>query len=386
MVAKDDGERNSPVSSINGTERAEPSVVVPSHDEILVGLQLANQIHAAIHGRNTIYVGRTVGDFKRALERLGVRDSRRLEFDRVRHRPLFLGLHPRRVGRAGRDRDPRGVEVTTVATAPELPPAVARRGITEAQWRTLCNSLFPGADSNSVLMVWDYCLARKLDPLKKPCHIVPMEVKVKTEAGTRYVWRDVVMPGIYEHRTTAQRTGHYLGHTKPEYGPEIQVGETVAPAWCSMTVKRWNAVAQREVEFPVTVFFREVVALKGDGKPNSRWSRAPIQMLTKCAEAAALREAFPDELGGEQTFEEMDGQRAIDAPVAEPKALPAKPDGYDNQITDLEIVADEGFAKFEEAFKALPDAISGYLAKHDSATWEALKGRAITADEKGGDV
>lgn len=78
-----------------------------------------------------------------------------------------------------------------------LPPAVARRGINEAQWRTLMN-LFPGAKGPSVLMVWDYCVARTLDPLKKPCHIVPMDVNG--------VWRDVVMPGIYELRTTAMRT------------------------------------------------------------------------------------------------------------------------------------------------------------------------------------
>jgi hypothetical protein len=47
--------------------------------------------------------------------------------------------------------------------------------------------LFPGANPNSVLLVWDYCLARKLDPLKKPCHIVPMEVK-DAKTGT-YEWR-----------------------------------------------------------------------------------------------------------------------------------------------------------------------------------------------------
>jgi hypothetical protein len=41
-----------------------------------------------------------------------------------------------------------------------LPAAVARRGITEAQWRTLMNSLYPGAKGESVLLVWDYCKAR----------------------------------------------------------------------------------------------------------------------------------------------------------------------------------------------------------------------------------
>lgn len=192
------------------------------------------------------------------------------------------------------------VEVTN-----NLPPAVARRNITEGQWRTLMNNLYPGASGESVLMVWDYCAARKLDPLKKPCHIVPMKVK----QGSEYVWRDVVLPGIYEYRTTAHRTGQYLGHSTPVYGEEFDCGGVTAPSYCEMTIYRWNPVAGIRAEYPVKCLFSEYVALK-DGKPNQRWAKAGFQMITKCTEAAGLREAFPDELGGVPTMEEMEGQIA----------------------------------------------------------------------------
>jgi hypothetical protein len=63
-------------SGPHGTERAEPSNVdIPSHDEVVIGLNLGNQILHAIHGRNTAYAGRTWADFKRAMEQLGVRDE-----------------------------------------------------------------------------------------------------------------------------------------------------------------------------------------------------------------------------------------------------------------------------------------------------------------------
>jgi phage recombination protein Bet len=271
---------------------------------------------------------------------------------------------------------PSSTALTAVA-APELPPAVVRRGISDAQWRTLCRSLYPGADPQSVLMVWDYCLARKLDPLKKPCHIVPMEVK---KADGSYEWRDVVMAGIYEYRTTAQRTGQYLGHTKPEYGPEATVFGVAAPQWCDLTVYRWNADADKQAEFPVRCFFKEVVALK-NGKANTRWSRAPIQMLTKCAEAAALREAFPDELGGTMTEEEMEGQRAIDAPVVDSKTLPVKPEGYDDWLDDLCAVADEGLDRLEQTFRDSSAAYCAYLTACNTTTWDTLKARARAVTE-----
>jgi phage recombination protein Bet len=196
-----------------------------------------------------------------------------------------------------------------IEQTPQLPPAVARRGISEGQWRTLMNNLYPGASGESVLMVWDYCAARRLDPMKKPCHIVPMRVK----QGDNYVWRDVVLPGIYEYRTTAHRTGQYLGHSTPVYGEIVDCGGTMAPSFCEMTIYRWNPLANLRAEYPVKVLFTEYVALK-DGKPNQRWAKAPLQMLTKCAEAAGLREAFPEELGGVPTMEEMEGH-VMDEPV-----------------------------------------------------------------------
>ena len=211
----------------------------------------------------------------------------------------------------------------------QLPPSVARRGITDGQWRTLMYNLFPGASGESVLMVWDYCMARKLDPLKKPCHIVPMKVK----QGADYVWRDVVLPGIYEYRTTAARTGEYLGHSVPVYGEAFDCGGVTAPAYCEMTMYRWNPIAKMRAEFPVKCLFTEYVALK-DGKPNQRWSKAPLQMLTKCAEAAGLREAFPDELGGTHTVEEMEGQ-VLDVEL--PKDLGPRPDTSEvdsDQVTE----------------------------------------------------
>jgi phage recombination protein Bet len=204
------------------------------------------------------------------------------------------------------------MSTNAIATTQTIPPMVLERGLDAAQWNTICNSLYPGAKAESVLLVLDYCKARKLDPMKKPCHIVPMKLK----QGDDYVWRDVVLPGIYEYRTTAMRTGLYLGHTAPAYGEVKEYAGVWAPEWCSMTFKRLGP-NDLVIEFPVTVYFREVCNTKDEwidkkrtGRviANDRWAKAPFQMLNKTCEAAGLREAFPDEFGGEQTAEEMAGQ------------------------------------------------------------------------------
>ena len=196
---------------------------------------------------------------------------------------------------------------------PNLPAPVARRGIDEYTWRALMTSVYPGAKSESVIMVWDYCKARHLDPLKKVVHIVPMQV---TDAKTgNKEWRDVVMPGIAELRTTATRTGVYAGQDDPEFGPMItHLGVTV-PEWCKVTVYR--IVQGERVPFPHLAFFAEECATKDGGSAlNKMWTKRPRGQIAKCGEAGALRKAFPEELGGEYTAEEMDGKEFIEGSAA----------------------------------------------------------------------
>jgi phage recombination protein Bet len=229
---------------------------------------------------------------------------------------------------------------------PQLPAPVARRGIDEAQWRTAMNSLFPGAKAESVLMVFDYCKARGLDPLKKPCHIVPM--KSWDPQAKREVWRDQVMPGIYEYRTTAMRTGDYCGMSEPELGPEIEFLGVMVPSYCKLVVYRWNDKAKEKCPYPAKAKFSEYAGTYWDkdagcNKLNSRWSKAPEQMIEKCAEAAALRKAFPDELGGEHTAEEMDGQSHLQTEVTDitPSRVDPRGDtsGVDWEMRDKHVAA-----------------------------------------------
>jgi phage recombination protein Bet len=204
----------------------------------------------------------------------------------------------------------------------ELPGPVARRGLDEFTWRSLVNSVFPGAQSESILMAVDYCKARGLDVLKKPVHIVPMYVKdAKTGESN---WRDIIMPGISELRTTAARTGQYAGQDEPVFGLEVEYKGVRAPETCTVTVYRFTQ--GHKVSFTHTERFREAVATKKGGEVNSMWSKRPYAQLAKCAEAGALRKAFPEEIGNEYAAEEMIGREIDGGMDAEPgqRAMPQR--------------------------------------------------------------
>lgn len=172
----------------------------------------------------------------------------------------------------------------------------------------LQNSLYPGAQQGSVRMVLGYCQAAGLDPMQKPVHIVPM---YDSKMGGM---RDVVMPGVNLYRTQASRTGKFAGMTEPEYGPmieEVLGGVTIRyPEWCRVTAKKLleNGMV---AEFTVCEYWMENYAMKGGKEksvaPNAMWMKRPRGQIAKCAEAQALRKAFP-ECGSQPTAEEMEGK------------------------------------------------------------------------------
>lgn len=189
-------------------------------------------------------------------------------------------------------------------------------GIRENVWNSLKNSIFPGAKDESIKMVIDYCQARNIDPLLKPVHIVPMSVK--DERGN-YIMRDVIMPGIALYRILAARDGTYVGIDEPIFGEEItqKVGSIniIFPKWCKISVKK--LVHGNIVNFTSVEYWIENYANKGkDPTPNAMWQKRPYGQLAKCAEAQALRKAFPDILGQQYTAEEMEGKVYIhESPV-----------------------------------------------------------------------
>lgn len=180
----------------------------------------------------------------------------------------------------------------------------------------LQNSLYPGAAIGSVQMVLNYCTAAGLDPMQKPVHIVPIwDAKAKQ-------MRDVVMPGIGLYRTQAARSGNYAGVSEAEYGPDVteKLGgvEITYPAWCRVTVKRLLPNGHI-AEFSANERWKENYAVKGGQEksiaPNAMWQKRPYAQLAKCAEAQALRKAFP-EFGSAATADEMEGKE-IDMGAAE---------------------------------------------------------------------
>src|SRR6516225_8559708 len=82
--------------------------------------------------------------------------------------------------------------------------------VTTTQWRVLCEAIWPSARSaESISLALAYCGARRLDPFKRPVHIVPMwSTLLKREVET--VW-----PGINELLTTAARSQQFAGVDEP---------------------------------------------------------------------------------------------------------------------------------------------------------------------------
>jgi phage recombination protein Bet len=193
---------------------------------------------------------------------------------------------------------------------PRLPyhPAIEEKfGIDKSGWRALVEAIFPGAKSpDSVILALSYCKARGLDPFRRVVHIVPIWDKA------RQCYVETVWPGIAELRSTAFRTGEYAGREETRFGDAVsrdwQDGRDTLtlefPAWAQVTVFRYVRGCREAFAGP-RVHWLETFASTKSGAPNAMWRKRPYGQLDKCAEAAALRVAFPEEVGGELTVEEI---------------------------------------------------------------------------------
>ena len=261
--------------------------------------------------------------------------------------------------------------------------------VDQSMWSALTSSIFPGAKPESIVMAVEYCKARNLDIMKKPCHIVPMSVKdAKTGQSS---WRDVIMPSIAEHRITASRSNSYAGIEAPIFGPMVQIAfgnvTHTVPEFCTVTVYR--IIHGEKVAFSHTEYFEEACATVKDGGLNSMWTKRKRGQLAKCAEAGALRKAFPEEIGDEYTKEEMEGKIITVGGVEHVnQANQISINGYEEfeaqHLDNMRALAMEGTEALEAGFAELP---KGDCKKHFWAIHSALlKETAQRADQPQGET
>lgn len=176
--------------------------------------------------------------------------------------------------------------------------------MTPSQVDLIRRTIARGASDDELALFLEQCRRTGLDPFARQIYAIRRK---QWNAATRsYEDSQVIQVSIDGFRLVADRTTKYAGQDGPYWcGPdgvwtEVWLAEE-PPTAAKLGVYRHDFVR------PVyrVALYKAYVQVNGQGVPTSRWKTDPAGMLAKCAEALALRAAFPNDLSGLYATEEM---------------------------------------------------------------------------------
>jgi phage recombination protein Bet len=204
-----------------------------------------------------------------------------------------------------------------------------------------------GASDLELALFLEVCKATGLNPFQKQIYAIKRSGRM------------TIQTGIDGYRLIASRTGVHAGTEDAEF----ETAPDGRPVLARVTVLRF--VQGTLARFTATARWSEYAQMTSSGAPTEMWRKMPHTMLAKCAEALALRKAFPAELSGVYTKEEMMQADAEIITPTPPLAQIAEPqEVQDAHEVELLGLTASGFAQ----------AVRDYMTA-------ALSGQCFSADE-----
>lgn len=188
-----------------------------------------------------------------------------------------------------------------------------------------------------------------------------------------------IQTSIDGFRVVAERSKLYAGQSEPEFEYEAN-GRDIKS--CKVRVYKFNPHNYARYEAAVGVaHWQEYAQKTQDGGYMGLWGKMPHVMIAKVAEAVALRKAFPQDLSGLYTTEEISDDVDVNKEYKAPPAAAALPESKPVQkaVEIKKVTPIASITLTEERFENLIKLMQG----GDIKAYEAAKAKvSFSADQQ----